>query len=129
MASPEPHPAVDNSVQVWLRRGKATNNNGNEREIRPNKELSPDVGFVTVLHQACLERLTLLKEALKATQWSSRKSQRQLEEAETKFWLFGDSFEHGKLESCLGDEDIDEKILRFLFEIASSLTQGTLKKS
>lgn len=44
---------------------------------------------------------------------------------QAKFCLFGDSFERGKLESCLNtDDELRESVLTLLYEIGKILTQS-----
>lgn len=112
------------SVQHWLQEHQAPADIDENRAVERRDELSSEVGFATFLYQASLQRLSKLSVALSAISWACMKSRRQLKEIESRFRLFGDSFEHGKLESCLGDEEIHEKVLRFLLGIASALTQG-----
>lgn len=124
MAGLESDAAVNYPVQRWLHQRKNENEDGKRDVVLSSRQLSPDVGFASLLHQACSERIRLLNESYAKKLWSGGKSRRELKEVESRFRLFGDVFEHGTLESCLGDGEVEGKILQFLFGVARVLTQG-----
>lgn len=102
-------------------------------ETEPQDTAQPDsseIGFATILYEACEARLKDLVDILGDSNNSNLKytprDHRSFQRVASKFRLFGGSFEYGKLESCLDDEEVFHVFLGFLLAIAINLNSGIL---
>ena len=93
----------------------------------PALDVSPQSGFATSLYTLCLGRLSQLTNT-----WVEHRSSRarsraetRLKEVQRRLYLFGDSFEAGKLESCLNaDDELCSATLGLLADIGKILAHG-----
>ena len=114
-------------VKRWL----ATDNDkhGADRAQPDNRslavDLSSEVGISTLLYRSCLRQLSSLRDAVRSVLWCSKSILNRMRELRIKLRVFGDCFDHGKLESCLGDEELQGKIMQLLFAVGTALSRGT----
>ncbi len=84
-------------------------------------ESEHESGFITSLYSLCAQQLAEWKKALEI----GRTEQKALKHLQPRLFLFGDSFEHGKLESCLSaDDELHQIVVSLLFEIGKILSKS-----
>ncbi len=108
------------STESWVRRhgaSSATHDATTER-LPSVGDRSAEGGFTSVLYRACVERLSQFVESLKQLPATKHVDDDNLREVAVRFRLFGGSFEHGKLDSSLDDDELFETILHLLVKIA-----------
>lgn len=84
---------------------------------------SPNIGLTGLLYRACALQLSRFREHLKTSPASQSAIVDKFSCEVTRFRLFGASFDDGKLESCLDDEELFTAILRHLLSIALVLNK------
>ena len=99
----------------------------------PQETAQPDsseIGFATILYEACNARLKdfvdILDDSKNSNLEYTPRDHRSFQRVAAKLRLFGGSFEYGKLESCLDDEEVFHIVLGFLLAIAITLNSGML---
>ncbi|EXJ86597.1 hypothetical protein A1O3_03550 [Capronia epimyces CBS 606.96] len=109
----------------WLEQSSEAGQTLDRAEDNFLQSLSPESGYATSLYQVCMRQLSKLckvqsEKLSPRTRWKPR-----VQELQLKLYLFGDSFEHGKLESCLNaDEELRGSVVGLLLDIGRILTQG-----
>lgn len=111
-------------LQIWLQehQSEAQDDQAGTSEVRTSEH---EAGFVTSLYLICAQQLSRLSRMLVEEAVLKGQRRRCMKHLQGQFQLFGDSFEHGKLESCLNtDDDIRQSVLSLLFEIGKFLSEG-----
>lgn len=109
------------SVQTWLQGHPQSVRHDQAEEQPVLTESEHQSGFITSLYSLCAQQIVELKKSLRL----GRKDLRTLKHVQAKFYLFGDSFEHGKLESCLSaDDELHQSVLSLLAEIGRILSES-----
>lgn len=111
------------SIHDWLEVSRESRKVDQDDESPP----SHGPGLATSLYSLCSQQLSRL-----AANWpssrrlaSDRRRSARLADIRARFAAFGDSFEHGKLESCLNvDDELRTNILTLLHDIGNVLQRG-----
>lgn len=97
-------------------------------DIHPRGESIEDdrsahVGFTSLLYSTCAGRLQVFLDHFKRISISKAAIINKFVNEVKRFKLFGASFDDGKLETCLDDEELFQAILLLLFKIALALNK------
>lgn len=113
------------AIQRWLQ-SSATQEAHGTAASNHDVQASSETGLTSLLYYACEERLSLFCQSMSSANNVPGKARRSALEVKARFRLFGISFEHGKLESCLDDEEIFLCVLEHLVAIGKTLMSGNI---
>jgi hypothetical protein len=115
-------------VKTWL--VQMTNSDAGSDSKATRKELpaqSSETGIATLLCEACVEELMKCSNAIQQHDDVGLEQKREWNDVQFKLRLFGGSFDGGKLETCLVDDDDTLRLLlSSLKSIAVTLSSGLL---
>lgn len=112
------------SIEGWLQQQGIAEAGGSDTAGNEIEDTSSEVGLISMLYYACADRMSQLVRNIDKNLQVRRRVRKEAKEVEAKFRLFGRSFDQGKLESCLDDDEIFETVLRLLLAIANILNSG-----
>jgi hypothetical protein len=121
---------------VELGRGRAPTSNAEllkwldrhqKAAVPCNSSTNPDheVGFVSIVYQTCLQLFGEMWKSFIKDQNRPRAWQAHTRENLTRLALWGDLFEHGRLDACLDrSTEIRDCVLEALHDIGKTLIEG-----
>jgi hypothetical protein len=113
-----------NAIDEWL---DVSHDDGSGSMVGESPLLQ-EPGLATALYNLSSRQLSRLAAVWPASRMSPADKRRKarLSSLRSRFAVFGDSFEHGKLESCLNaDDELRTSIITLLHDVGNVLLSGT----
>ena len=117
--------AKDGLLRGWLDEHPGTPTQSGGEVLRDHEEHQS--GLVTSLYTLSVEQLSTWVAGYSNDLACEKRHRRTLSRIHGKLLLFGDSFEHGRLESCLNiDDELRQTVLSLLHGIGRILSEQSL---
>ncbi|KPI40207.1 uncharacterized protein AB675_11539 [Cyphellophora attinorum] len=113
-------------VKKWLSQQVAIEAEPDARAVETETDPSSEKGISTLLCESCVSELVYCENAVQKLEYVGAEQKRKWRDVRIRFRLFGGSFEGGKLETCLDDDETLSLLLSSLRSIALVFTSGLL---
>ncbi|KIW27889.1 uncharacterized protein PV07_07587 [Cladophialophora immunda] len=116
-------PSIESRLRKQRVLGLNVSHNETAKHLPSVKDRSVETEFISELYLECAERLSQGMEILKRLPPAQRVDYDKFREVEARFRLFGGSFDHGLMVSCLDDVELFDATLRSLLKVAANLKE------